>query len=296
MISKEEGNPPDWIPDLTGENFLAVYDVALDIRQQLQLTPDVVIPLLQPVVKFQALMPGEGSNMRDRYCELRWNATEFLKRQGVIADFRLLKGNHRWEGRLRIQVEENTFGPIASMLDQEYEQRSRPMVPKDSSSAIASPQSKVAPIDEVRRLVYRFHSVAVQLRNRHEGRSTLDVTDEYDVQDLLHALLNVYFEDVRPEEWTPSYAGKSARADFLLKPEQIVVECKKTRQGLGAKEIGDQLILDIERYSKLPDCKILVCMVYNPENRIVNPGALQADLSRQREGLMVEVIVIPKLY
>ena len=28
---------------------------------------------------------------------------------------------------------------------------------------------------------------------------------------------------IRPEEWTPSYAGKSARMDFLLKGEGIVI-------------------------------------------------------------------------
>lgn len=45
----------------------------------------------------------------------------------------------------------------------------------------------------------------------------LFLEDEYDVQDLPHALLLLYFDDVRAEEWTPSYAGKSARMDFLLK-------------------------------------------------------------------------------
>lgn len=73
----------------------------------------------------------------------------------------------------------------------------------------------------------RFHRVARQLRSRHNGRSTLEIEDEYDVQDLLHALLQLHFDDIRAEEWTPSYAGKSARVDFLLKKEKIVIEVKK---------------------------------------------------------------------
>jgi len=73
----------------------------------------------------------------------------------------------------------------------------------------------------------RFHQVARQLRSRYNSRVTIDVTDEYDVQDLLHALLKVYFDDIRPEEWTPSYAGSSGKMDFLLKEEQIVIEVKK---------------------------------------------------------------------
>ena len=53
----------------------------------------------------------------------------------------------------------------------------------------------------------RFHLVARQLRKRHDDRSTLDISDEYDVQDLLHSLLCLFFDDIRSEEGTPSYAG-----------------------------------------------------------------------------------------
>ncbi|MEK6324849.1 MAG: hypothetical protein AABN33_24665 [Acidobacteriota bacterium] len=151
-------------------------------------------------------------------------------------------------------------------------------------------------LDNLRNVLLRFHAVAIQMRQRHDRRTTLDVNDEYDVQDLLHALLCLHFDDIRPEEWTPSYAGKSSRVDFLLKPEAIVVEVKKTRPGLTEREIGDQLIMDIARYSKMRDCKTLVCFVYDPENRVLNPGGLEGDLSGEREGLTVEVLVLPKRY
>jgi hypothetical protein len=84
----------------------------------------------------------------------------------------------------------------------------------------------------VEKICLRFHNAARQLRNRHANRSTLQVEDEYDVQDLLHALLKIHFDDIRPEEWTPSYAGGSSRVDFLLKQEKIVIEVKKTRPSL----------------------------------------------------------------
>jgi len=44
----------------------------------------------------------------------------------------------------------------------------------------------------------------------------LEIRDEYDVQNLLHAILKLHFEDIRPEEWAPSYAASSKRMDFLL--------------------------------------------------------------------------------
>ena len=64
--------------------------------------------------------------------------------------------------------------------------------------------------------IEHFHACANQLKRRHGERETLIIKDEYDVQDLLHALLKLHFSDVRPEEWTPSNAGNSNRMDFLL--------------------------------------------------------------------------------
>jgi len=139
-----------------------------------------------------------------------------------------------------------------------------------------------------------FHSVAKSLRKRHTQRPTLDVADEYDVQDLLRSLLAVDFFDVRPEEWTPSYAGGAARMDFLLKSEQVVVETKMSRDSLGDKELGEQLIIDIAKYAEHPDCKTLVCFIYNPLGLVSNAAGLQADLAKQsNENLTVRVLVRP---
>jgi hypothetical protein len=149
------------------------------------------------------------------------------------------------------------------------------------------------PFKVLEHLFQKFHGVVKQLRHRHNHRETLEINDEYDVQDLLHALLRLFFDDIRPEEWTPSYAGKSSRMDFLLKDESIVIEVKKTRKGLESKEIGDELIIDIERYKVHPFCKNLFCFVYDPEERIVNPRGVERDLDRGEDGLFVKVFIIP---
>lgn len=146
----------------------------------------------------------------------------------------------------------------------------------------------------IENLCNRLHLVARQLRSRYDNRVTIEVEDEYDVQDVMHALLKLTFDDVRSEEWTPSYAGKSARVDFLLKSEQIVIEVKKTRKNLGPKEIGDQLIIDITRYKAHPDCQYLICFVYDPEGRIGNPKSIESDLTGTHDGLDVRVIIAPK--
>jgi hypothetical protein len=123
----------------------------------------------------------------------------------------------------------------------------------------AADESPPSAIEILTNILDRFHLVARQLNKRHANRQPFIITDEYDVQDLLHALLKLSFDDIRPEEWTPSYAGSPARMDFLLKDEQIVVEVKKTSRTVGAKEVGDQLLVDIARYVEHPNFKTLVC-------------------------------------
>jgi len=163
-------------------------------------------------------------------------------------------------------------------------------------TSIQNPKTEGAldSIQFLKQLCSRFHIIARQLRQRYNNRPTLDVSDEYDVQDLIHALLRINFEDIRPEEWTPSYAGGSSRMDFLLNREGIVVETKKTRRNLGAKEISDQLIIDIDRYSHHPNCKMLFCFVYDPEGRIANPDGLERDLSKDHNQTIVSVFITPK--
>ncbi|MBM7620157.1 hypothetical protein JOC95_002010 [Bacillus tianshenii] len=162
--------------------------------------------------------------------------------------------------------------------------------------AIISPiNNRNDSMEQLQILFSNFHKVARQLRNRYDNRPTLDVNDEYDVQDLLHSLLKLHFEDVRVEEWTPSYAGGSKRMDFLLKNEKTVIEVKKTRNNLADKKIGEQLLIDIETYKMHTDCNNLVCFVYDPEGRIGNPIGLENDLSSQsRENLSVKVFIFPK--
>lgn len=149
--------------------------------------------------------------------------------------------------------------------------------------------------NDIANIFKNFHKIVRQLRSRYDGRPTLDVNDEYDVQDLLHSLLLLSYDDIRREEWTPSYAGKSARQDFLIKKEQIVIETKKTRNGLTGKELGDELIIDIARYKEHSDCKQLICFIYDPDGRISNPKGFISDIESQNKGF-VKVYISPYEY
>ena len=145
---------------------------------------------------------------------------------------------------------------------------------------------------EIKRVCKKFPNISRQLQARYADRETIHINDEYDVQDLFHALLKLFFTDIRKEEWTPSYAGSSSRMDFLLKNEKIVIEIKKTRQNLKDKDLGDQLLVDIARYEKHPDCKILICFIYDSERRIGNPSAIMTDLNQKSTEKMQVIVII----
>jgi hypothetical protein len=163
-----------------------------------------------------------------------------------------------------------------------------------SAQAVLRGRNTAEAEEIVSHICRRFPVLANQLLERHDGRSTLSINDEYDVQDLIHAVLKLHFEDVRPEEWAPSFAGSASRMDFLLKPQRLVVETKMTRANLDQKKVVNELTQDIARYQAHPDCDTLVCFVYDPDGRCHNPVVLENDLTKKHSNLRVVVHVEPK--
>jgi hypothetical protein len=165
-----------------------------------------------------------------------------------------------------------------------------------TSLAIAS-SSAAAETDHLsitKKVCHRFHVVARQLRLRGEYRSTLNVEDECDVQDLMHALLRQHFDDIGTDEWTPSYSNGTPRTTYFLDHDRLAIVVKKTRTGLNPKDLADQVRADVERYRNRGRCAYLLCFIYDPEGRIGNPRGLESELCTASEHFAVDVIVAPK--
>lgn len=182
----------------------------------------------------------------------------------------------------------DTLGTVAARLER------NPALLQQPTEVEANRPSEAALLDVIENLLLRYHAVAVQLRKRRQNRDTIDINDEYDVQDLLHALLREHFDDIRPEEWNPSYAGGSSRTDFLLPSIDTFIEVKMTRKGLADREIGEQLIVDIEKYQSHPQCRRLICFVYDPSGYIANPSGIENDLHSKNRDIELQVIISPK--
>jgi hypothetical protein len=77
--------------------------------------------------------------------------------------------------------------------------------------------------------------------------------------------------------------------DFLLKASQTVVEVK---YDVADKQVGDQLLVDIQRYSRHPECKTLACLVYDPNGRIKNPRGLKRDLGELSTNKLKVIVMV----
>ncbi|MAU68224.1 hypothetical protein [Hyphomonas sp.] len=134
------------------------------------------------------------------------------------------------------------------------------------------------------------------LSQRRKGATSLSFRSEYDVQDLLHAMLRPWVRDIRAEEFTPSYAGSSTRMDFLLPEHATVIETKIVRDSTHAKKVGDELIIDISHYAAHPKCDVLWCVIYDPENLLKNSGGLVSDLQGEHNptsgSVMVKMVIV----
>ena len=184
----------------------------------------------------------------------------------------------------------------------------RPVIPADAPSQLEQPSVVQAasearstqprleqdPLELLRKVCLRFHAVARQLRLRKDYRTTLDVEDDYDLQDLLCALLKVEFEEVGTDEWTPPYTGGAPRTTLLLDRERIAVVAKKTRPGLTTKELADQVTADSARHTTRDKCTTLFFFIYDPEGRIGSPKRLETDLTSVSDRYVIEVLVAPK--
>lgn len=169
-------------------------------------------------------------------------------------------------------------------------------VPEENPAAMPQTRAqqpvKPAKVEELLDIVIKGLRRAMHpLTHRRKGVQPLSFGNEYDVQDLLHALLRPWISDIRPEEFTPSYAGSSTRMDFLLPTHELVIETKIVRDRAHAKKVGDELIIDIEHYRKHPSCKSLWCVIYDPDQLITNAQGLKADLEGPRTSKEGEVRV-----
>lgn len=136
-------------------------------------------------------------------------------------------------------------------------------------------ESTENPHSVLRRIFSNFPHSIKPLKDRRNDADSIEISDEYALQDVIESHLRAFFDDVRREESVLSRRGANSAIDFLLKQEKIAIELKKTRDGLEEKELVEEIITDIERYQEHPDCEILYFFIYDPKFRVTNPSQVE---------------------
>lgn len=150
---------------------------------------------------------------------------------------------------------------------EEYEQLNS--TSNESSSEVTDSAALIIKIMD------RWSNMISSFKDHRIGVKPIEVTNEYDMQYLFEGILRLLFDDVRPETYTPNYANKSNRTDFLLPKQKILIETKMTRSGLDTKKLSEELIIDKEHYRRHPDVDVILCFIYDPERRIKNPEGIK---------------------
>ncbi|MGJ6125680.1 hypothetical protein QN239_24215 [Mycolicibacterium sp. Y3] len=142
----------------------------------------------------------------------------------------------------------------------------------------------------------QFVLVQRSLRKHPHGGAVIKFENEWDDQYLFKALLRLFFDDVRDEVYAPIYAGSNSRIDYLLPEYDIGIELKHASQNLTDKEVGEQLLVDRDRYKSLANVSHLICIVFDPGGWVVNPRGLENDLqvNVSEPGMTVTVVIVDR--
>lgn len=145
--------------------------------------------------------------------------------------------------------------------------------------AAAAPEPEVG---LVLRLCERLPAAARILANRQHGKAPFAIADEYDVQDLLHALLRGFLKySVQEEPLCKVGAVRSGRADVAIEELGTIVEVKYVRGPSDQQRIIDEYSNDILLYTAWPHLKNFIYFIYNSDD-LRDPEALDKLSGPQR--------------
>jgi hypothetical protein len=154
----------------------------------------------------------------------------------------------------------------------------------------------VAPAPEIAlilQLCKRLPAAARILATRRKGKRPLKVKDEYDAQDLLHAVLRAYLKYTVHEEPLGKVGGAHfGRADVAIEELGAVVELKYAHGPDDQKRIVDEFANDLLLYTKWPHLKNFIYLVYNSQD-LRDPEAMEKLARKQTvNGITFTVYVV----
>jgi DpnII restriction endonuclease len=124
-------------------------------------------------------------------------------------------------------------------------------------------------------LCRRLPYTARILATRDREKSPYQIKDEYDVQDLLHAVLRAYLKYSVQEEPLGKVGGvRSSRADIAIEDLGILIEIKYAHGPKDQTRLVEEFAQDLLLYTKWAPLRSFVYFVYNAGD-LRDPEALE---------------------
>lgn len=164
---------------------------------------------------------------------------------------------------------------------------------RDPARRQSAVQERIRAMLVLERLCTRFPRVLAQLRAVDGLGQTREPIDEARLTGLLHALLLIDHEDVRPVMQDGPDDESATQIGLLLKIERILFVPRVTAAATTEAELEQHVASDVETCRQSLDCRTLVVFVYDPTGRVADPREFEQRLSHERSGVTVRVIVAP---
>lgn len=129
--------------------------------------------------------------------------------------------------------------------------------------------TKMTPSSEIQlilQLCKRLPISAKALNRRRSNKTPFEIVDEYDVQDLMQAILRAYFKYSVSEEPISKLAGASSRADFAIQDLGVIIEAKYVHGPNEQDRIGKQFAEDVQSYSQWTHLEHFIYVVYGADD------------------------------
>ncbi len=144
--------------------------------------------------------------------------------------------------------------------------------------------AKPSPASEIQLLLQlckRLPNSAKVLTRRRSNKVAYEIVDEYDVQDLLQAIIRAYFKYSVSEEPIGKLAGSSSRADFAIEELGVIIEVKYVHGPNEQERIKNQFAEDQQSYSRWQHLQHFIYVVYGADD-LKDPESLD-ELAGARE-------------
>jgi hypothetical protein len=130
-----------------------------------------------------------------------------------------------------------------------------------ASGSVSAPAPSVALLLQ---LCERLPQAARFLASRREGKQPYKIAEEYDVQDLLHAVIRAYLKYSIDEEPLGKVGGaRSSRADIAIPDLNTLIEIKYVRGPSDQQRIVEEFAQDLLLYTAWAPLQTFIYLVYN---------------------------------